>query len=200
MADIDSTDPVIPKRSAWRPVAEGIRRTGRSFQARVKVHRRTACRSFPIDTPLPEIERWRQIARGQLLDDGRFDENTSAHYRRNLLPLVEALPAIGIHPQAFVYAIQAGSFIKIGIARNPFERLADIQTAHPEDLRLVAALPCLTPRAVEGALHRLFVNRRKRGEWFALDVKLCAFLRDMRDGRITEADLLSRCEDTEMVP
>jgi hypothetical protein len=190
MADNDCTQTNGTRRG--HTVAQGIRLHGKSLQARVKVAGRTALRSFAVETPLRDIERWRQIARGQLLDDGRFDEDTAAYYGRNLLTAVQTLPPIGTHPQAFVYFIQAGPYLKIGVARNPFERMADLQTSHPEDLRLVGAILCLTPHAVEGALHRRFLDRRKRGEWFALDVRLVAFVQDVQAGRIQESDCVRK--------
>jgi hypothetical protein len=65
-----------------------------------------------------------------------------------------------------VYFIQAGEGgpVKIGFANNPYERVAGLQTGHPEVLRLRAIMP--GSAADEAALHQRFSGTRIRGEWF----------------------------------
>jgi hypothetical protein len=65
----------------------------------------------------------------------------------------------------YVYAISDGSAIKIGWSgAHPSSRMAQLQTASPNKLRLVGAL--LAASHEEGALHARFARHRIRGEWF----------------------------------
>lgn len=139
---------------------------------------------------IAQIQRWREIARGKLLDDGRFDATEHDRYAHNLLPALENLPPIEPN-QCYLYFIQAGPFVKVGFSRNPMGRMADLQTSHPNDLQLVAAMACGRASITESAVHRRFLHRRARGEWFALDVELAAFIADVRAQRVSE-DTLAR--------
>lgn len=66
----------------------------------------------------------------------------------------------------WLYFIQAGSGpVKIGVARNPIERIATLQTAHYERLRILGCM--WSSRSYEGHLHRRFAAHRVSGEWFA---------------------------------
>lgn len=66
----------------------------------------------------------------------------------------------------FVYFIQAGEDgpIKIGVATEPFKRLAELQTGNPARLRIVAIVEGDT--GMERALHDRFAEHRLEGEWF----------------------------------
>lgn len=55
-------------------------------------------------------------------------------------------------------------FVKIGIAYNPFARLATLQTAFPLDLRVEALFQGAGKR--EREFHKQFAEHRVRGEWF----------------------------------
>jgi hypothetical protein len=78
-------------------------------------------------------------------------------------------------PTTYVYAIgDGGGAVKIGKSvGHPRERLADLQTANPRPLTLLAWTQHLTERQA----HRLFWRWHLRGEWFALDAGLVARLR-----------------------
>ena len=65
-----------------------------------------------------------------------------------------------------IYFIQCGQFIKIGKANYPERRLLELQIGCPYDLTLLATLP--GDEREELYFHRLFVDRRHKGEWFAL--------------------------------
>ena len=76
----------------------------------------------------------------------------------------------------FVYAIVAESAVKIGIARNPFTRIRELQTGNPLDLRLVAIEDAgEDARYLEHYVHHALRAHRMRGEWFRLDdtVRTC---------------------------
>jgi len=70
-------------------------------------------------------------------------------------------------PKSFVYFIQAGDEngpVKIGCSENPRMRLADLQTAHYEQLVLLGVLPGTLD--LERELHRLAKDSFIRGEWY----------------------------------
>jgi hypothetical protein len=77
-----------------------------------------------------------------------------------------------------VYFIRSGTDgpIKIGKASDVMRRLSGLQSAHAEELRLLA-----TTRAVtEDELHQRFAHLRMRGEWFRAEPELLAFIDSMR--------------------
>lgn len=76
-------------------------------------------------------------------------------------------------PESFVYFARRGtskSRVKIGFAKDPFKRLAMLQTGADERLNIIALLPG-TP-ADERAIHREFADCRIIGEWFIVDAAL----------------------------
>lgn len=74
----------------------------------------------------------------------------------------------------YTYFIGNGEFIKIGVSVDPWNRLASLQTAHYDDLTLLAVMPGGTD--LESGLHRAFSEYSKRGEWFAKNPQLLAFI------------------------
>lgn len=56
--------------------------------------------------------------------------------------------------------------VKIGCARNPFVRLATLQTAFPLELKIEAHLK--GSYALEKEMHERFAKERVRGEWFRI--------------------------------
>jgi hypothetical protein len=65
-----------------------------------------------------------------------------------------------------IYVIRSGDFVKIGKANDPQKRIADLQTAHPVKLELLATLP--GDKWLEKQFHNRFSDRRITGEWFRL--------------------------------
>lgn len=64
-----------------------------------------------------------------------------------------------------VYFVQgANGAIKIGIAKNPAKRLADLQVSSPDKLKLLGC--CDGGRALEQQLHAELELFRVSGEWF----------------------------------
>lgn len=64
--------------------------------------------------------------------------------------------------------------LKIGCAKDPWNRLRNIQTGCPTDLELAAILP--GEEADERALHKRFRQFHVRGEWFAETGELAAYV------------------------
>lgn len=77
---------------------------------------------------------------------------------------------------SFVYLVRSGDFYKIGIADNPAERLAQMQTGNPAKLVLVRAWPSHQAQREERLIHSLLQRYHHAGEWFKLPVELVAFV------------------------
>lgn len=70
---------------------------------------------------------------------------------------------------AFVYLLQAGDAIKIGVAVNIGARAIALQVGNPLPLQLVGQRRFANSGAAcraESALHARFADRRAQGEWF----------------------------------
>lgn len=68
-------------------------------------------------------------------------------------------------------------YIKIGTARSVASRMASLQTASRQTLRLVASIP--GDQSDEFALHARFETDRVRGEWFRPGSELMAFIAEV---------------------
>lgn len=83
---------------------------------------------------------------------------------------LDTLNAVDIkYPKAFVYFIQSGGFIKIGVAVNVLKRVKDLQTGNPNNISLVAHINARSKQhaySIENQLHRKFASYNKTGEWF----------------------------------
>ncbi len=69
----------------------------------------------------------------------------------------------------FVYFVQQGDRgpVKIGIAKDPLDRMGALQTGNPTELHLRQVVP--GQRELEARLHYRFREARIRGEWFGDD-------------------------------
>uniref|UniRef100_A0A6H1ZYZ5 Bacteriophage T5 Orf172 DNA-binding domain-containing protein n=1 Tax=viral metagenome TaxID=1070528 RepID=A0A6H1ZYZ5_9ZZZZ len=69
--------------------------------------------------------------------------------------------------QEKLYFVQQGTRgpVKIGISKEPEERIKVLQTGNPKKLRLIWTI---NPKSknVENTLHRVFLDERLEGEWF----------------------------------
>lgn len=67
--------------------------------------------------------------------------------------------------------------IKIGVAVDPFERLATLQQGNPCELELCGCI-CGDPhpRSLEASLHARFAHARIRGEWFECTADLVDYM------------------------
>ena len=92
------------------------------------------------------------------------------HIGASLIRSIEHLTPI--RGGTFVYFIQDGqAATKIGISGDPAQRVASLQTGHPEPLHLWKTIRCRSSadaRAVERDLHMYFERQRMNGEWFDL--------------------------------
>lgn len=79
-----------------------------------------------------------------------------------------------------VYFIAAAGHIKIGTTTDLLRRFKALQSANPESLSVLAAIP--GDRAVEAALHDALIAHRVRLEWF----KDCAEVRQAMNAAVHE--------------
>jgi hypothetical protein len=78
-----------------------------------------------------------------------------------------------------VYFIQGydGGPIKIGRARDPRQRVRDLQIGSPVPLDLVCTIE--GDERLESAFHKVFADDRLHGEWFAPSVGLEALIENL---------------------
>jgi hypothetical protein len=76
----------------------------------------------------------------------------------------------------WVYFIQAGEFVKIGVAKDVQQRLTFMQIGCPYDMVLLKAMECLDPYHDEEMIHAELEKYRVRGEWFKLPPAVLALL------------------------
>ena len=71
-----------------------------------------------------------------------------------------------------VYIIQklSDSTFKIGVSKNPKQRLKAIQTGNEGELKLLATYPSQYAHKIESILHRTYLHAKQRGEW--VDISL----------------------------
>ncbi len=92
-----------------------------------------------------------------------------------------AVAALTPHDTAGVYVIQCvPGMVKIGRAHNIAERMRELQTGCPFELKLLAVLS--TNPDDESSLHRRFARDRRHGEWFALSPELADAIHTARKG------------------
>lgn len=91
-----------------------------------------------------------------------------------------------------VYFISRGDAIKIGFSRTPRERLAALQTQHPEALELMAAVPGTVRH--ERSLHQKFDHLRITGEWFQVTPELSEYVDLVRRTGRTAITLLDEAQ------
>lgn len=105
----------------------------------------------------------------------------------------------------YVYKIQAGNFIKIGIANDVRRRILQLQTGNPYRLELLSCYGFDDASAVERVLHQAFSKSRGVGEFFELTTSqsndfetICQMLGGERanfDGNIS-ADEIENAENS----
>ncbi len=77
----------------------------------------------------------------------------------------------------FIYFIQCGSFVKIGIAENVHSRLRALKIAAPEPIKIINFFEDKNAGSVEKNFHRLLKKYHSNGEWFKLDNDIINFIK-----------------------
>jgi hypothetical protein len=84
--------------------------------------------------------------------------------------LVDLTPPVQ-HKGPWVYFIQCGPYIKIGLSGDVGSRLKALQTSTPYPLTLLNKIIVINAMQVEAYLHGYFADYRRSGEWFALTAR-----------------------------
>ncbi len=84
--------------------------------------------------------------------------------------------SVGIIDQVYVMKNMKNGLFKIGRSKNPCARQKTLQSEDPE-IVLISATPAA--KWVERALHKVFSEKRVRGEWFKLSEDEAAKITDM---------------------
>lgn len=81
--------------------------------------------------------------------------------------------------EKYIYFIgtQWGHPVKIGVSKNPWARLTEFQTGHPDKLKVLASFR--TDAVSEVDIHHLLVAYRVQREWFSLPTKVMEYVRDI---------------------
>lgn len=87
------------------------------------------------------------------------------------LDIIKALESFEVPddlPDMYVYAIREAETgnVKIGISKDPAERLKQLQTGNSSELVLVASMPAVNRYKDESSAHKKLSNINIRGEWF----------------------------------
>ena len=73
---------------------------------------------------------------------------------------------------SYIYVISGRSpnSVKIGTSRDPASRLKQLQTGHPEPLRLchAEAVDPTKAKLIERIIHKTLALHRSKGEWFSI--------------------------------
>lgn len=117
------------------------------------------------------IEAARAIASAEKNEKGkqflRFMAARSVITPRELMDLIADVD-LPDAPDLFVYAIreQDTGHLKLGISKDPEERLRQLQIANSSRLEIVAIRPAPNRFSDEAAIHKLAGQYRIHGEWF----------------------------------
>ena len=141
---------------------------------------------------------WPQIEHGQP-KQREFAKQYLVKYSGSLIAPVGS--------RSWVYFITSGPWLKIGVSDNVDARMANLQTASPVKLKLVAKVGCRSKAeafALEKKLHSNLRSYRAEGEWFygrAISVigEFCTGI-SWTDGDIDENSMIKRVEGSKLKP
>jgi hypothetical protein len=94
----------------------------------------------------------------------------SAYWQEDIYPILEYPILKPVNEKHYVYIIGDGKNYKIGIAKNPQNRLRQLQTGHALKLKIIRTF-CLPSRdavkTAEAKIHQDLRRYRLTGEWFS---------------------------------
>src|SRR5258708_34618989 len=91
----------------------------------------------------------------------------------------------------YIYMVSAGSAhsaIKIGISKNPWARIVELQTGYPDKLSIVATFK--TKKTSETDIHDMLAKHRRQGEWFDLPASIMGMITSAHEAKSDYAALL----------
>ena len=77
----------------------------------------------------------------------------------------------------YVYAVQSGEFVKIGVSREPERRLVKLQADCPMEAKLLGVIE--GGYKLEKVLHKRFRKYHARGEWFHMQGPVLAWAENL---------------------
>jgi hypothetical protein len=81
----------------------------------------------------------------------------------------ESMLNIAENDEGYIYLIKCEEFYKIGITKNPKQRIAKYKTENPFVFKIIFFLICKNYQIKEQIIKRIFYEHRHRGsEWFIL--------------------------------
>ncbi len=82
-------------------------------------------------------------------------------------------------PDGNVYLLAAGGYHKIGRAKVVSDRVRQLGILLPYPVEIAHHFPCENHVQSERALHKMFADKRVRGEWFALEESDIALIQNI---------------------
>jgi Meiotically Up-regulated Gene 113 (MUG113) protein len=163
----------MPRKGKRRTISRGIYEDSGGYEVRVTVGSQSYSARMPKHATLEELKR----KRAQLDAQGRTETPRLDRAAIDVKHLPRSLDG-----WCYVYFAQAGAAVKIGRSVNPAQRVAELQTTHPEEIAIVATVA--THASLEAAIHDRYQHLRTRetGEWFRLEPDLVAFIRAIQQG------------------
>jgi len=115
----------------------------------------------------------------QLEDNGEYGKAFGVY----MVELAKRLPPKEVRrkEEQFVYFIECGNRMKIGVSVCPQDRVKQLQTGSPSPLVLRAAVS--GGHNVEKELHHKFSDERLDGEWFLLSQRLEKYIEEIKNER-----------------
>ncbi len=96
----------------------------------------------------------------------------------------------------FLYFIEAGDAIKVGVATNVESRMIDIQVGNAGKIKLIHSISLIKDKArkMEQLIHGIFYKTRIRGEWFKATPFMFDYIQNIKDHGIdTHYDWIEYC-------
>ena len=134
--------------------------------------KRSLARELDMDEPMVD-----QLVLEGVLPSAVRRAGKYVWYWQSIVATLDALSKV-VHGQ--IYFVGFRDYVKIGFTRGPLKyRLADLQTAAPERLAVLAVIDDGST-ASERALHKRFSAYRLEGEWFRFDGELKTFVEALK--------------------
>ena len=94
----------------------------------------------------------------------------------------------GYHFCNYIYYVATtdSDVVKIGISKNPWARVKDLQTGSSKKYTVLATMK--TASRSEFSIHSFFTESRKTGEWFSRSAALNLLIEKTKDGTLSEIE------------